>query len=113
MRVERVLDEFKIAGNLGRVVFVLTMAKSVLGIPQKDVVAAMAVPKDVVSKLVGPLVQAGLLTQEREGTNSRIKRLAATDAGRVLLSRVNAALQPPCPTKQEPEQKHERLSFFD
>jgi DNA-binding MarR family transcriptional regulator len=113
MKVEGVLGESGITGNAGRVVFVLTMAKNVLGVSQKEVVEATALSKDVVSKLVGSLVQVGLLTQEREGTNSRIKRLATTDSGRALLSRVTAALQPPRPAKQEPEQTYTRLSFFD
>ena len=113
IKVDRVLGESGIKGNAGRVIFVLTMAKSVLGVSQKEVVAATVLPKDVVSKLVGSLVQAGLLTQEREGRNSRIKRLATTDSGRALLSRVKAELQPPRSAKQMPVQKPTALSFFD
>lgn len=113
IKVERVLSESGITGNAGRVVFLLTMAKKDWGVSQKDVVDATALPKDVVSKLVRSLVQAGLLTQEREGANSRTKRLITTDAGRSVLSQVTAALQPPRPAKQEAEGTSRQLSFFD
>src|ERR1035438_8063455 len=94
MKVEHVLAESGITGSVGRVVFVLTMAQKDWGISQKDVVEATALPKDVVSKLVGSLVGARMLTQERDGANSRIKRLHVTDLGRALLSRVKDSLQP-------------------
>lgn len=115
MKVEQVLGGSGITGNAGRVVFILAMAQKDWGVLQKDVVKATALPKDVVSKLVGSLVQAGLLTQEREGANSRIKRLATTDSGRGLLLRVKAALQPPPrPAKPEPDGiTYRPLSFFD
>jgi DNA-binding MarR family transcriptional regulator len=103
LKVEHVLGESGVTGNAGRVVFILAMAQKDWGVSQKD----------VVSKLVGSLVQAGLLTQEREGSNSRIKRLQMTDSGRALLSRVKEALQPPRPVKQQPEQTYRPLSFFD
>lgn len=113
MKVESVLTAGGITGNVGRVVFVLTMAQKDCGVSQKDVVNATALPKGVVSKLVGSLVQAGLLTRERDGENPRVKQLATTNSGRSLLLRVMAALQPPRPAKQEPEQTFRRLSFFD
>jgi DNA-binding MarR family transcriptional regulator len=113
MKAEHVLGESGITGNVGRVMFVLAMAQKDWGVSQKDVVDAMGLPKDVVSKLVGFLVQAGLLVQERDSANSRIKRLATTYSGSALLSRVQSALQPPRPTKQEPEQQCTRISIFD
>ena len=42
----------------------------------------MALRKDVVSKLVGSLVQAGLLTQKRLEANARIKILVTAEPGR-------------------------------
>jgi DNA-binding MarR family transcriptional regulator len=113
IKVERVLGQSGITGNAGRVVFVLTMAKKDWGVSQKEVVDSTALPKDVVSKLVGSLVQAGLLTQERDGADSRINRLITTDSGRSVLSRVMAALQPPRPAKQEAEETYRQSSIFD
>jgi DNA-binding MarR family transcriptional regulator len=84
-----------------------------LGVFQKDVIDAMDLPKDVVSKLVGSQVKAGLLTQKRERANSRFKRLHMTNDGTALLSKVKAVLQPPRPVKQEPEQTDRQQSFFD
>jgi DNA-binding MarR family transcriptional regulator len=95
------------------VVFVLTMAQKDREPTQKDVVKATAQTKDVVSKLVGSLVQAGLLTQERQRVNSRFKRLYLTNAGRALLSRIRETLQPPRLPKPSPEKKVVHLSFFD
>ena len=113
VRVERVLRESRITGNAGRVLFVLTLAEKGLGIPQMDAVAAMALPKDVVSKLVRSLVEAGLLTQERMGGNSRIKQVAITESGRALLFRVKAALNPARPAKKEPEEGYSQQYFTD
>ena len=84
IRVERVLNEEHVAGSAGRVVYLLSAADRAVGVSQKDMVTEMALPKDVVSKLVGFLVDA-----------ERMKRLANTDSGRDLLSRLKAALQPP------------------
>ncbi len=107
IKVESVLGKSRIMGNAGRVVLLLTMAKD-LGVLQKDVVGAMALPKDVVSKLVGTLVEAGLFTKKRDGENSRMMRLARTDSGTELLSQVNAVLQPPRreAPKIKPKPKH-------
>jgi len=110
--VERVLDKLSVNGNAGRVAFILEAASRAGGVTQKHVVEGAALPKDVVSKLVGSLVKAGLLTQEREGKNSRFKRLGTTALGKQLLSQVRAALQPPGPARQEPARKPETLSFF-
>ncbi len=106
IKVERVLGKSRIAGKAGRVVFLLDMAQRDSGVLQKDVVSAMALRKDVVSKLVGPLVQAGLLTQKRMGVNARIKILVTAEPGKALLARVKAALK-----KQMP--RRERLPVFD
>jgi hypothetical protein len=89
IRVERVLNEEHVAGSAGRVVYLLSAADRAVGVSQKDMVTEMALPKDVVSKLVGFLVDAEL------ASNPRMKRLANTDSGRDLLSRLKAALQPP------------------
>ncbi len=99
IKVERVLAKARIAGKAGRVVFLLDMAQRDSGVLQKDVVAAMALRKDVVSKLVGPLVQAGLLTQKRMGANARIKILVTAEPGKALLSRVKAALKKQMPRR--------------
>jgi DNA-binding MarR family transcriptional regulator len=109
IKVERAVQQAGIARNAGRVVLVLTMANTVFGVPQKKVVDETELAKDVVSKLVGSLVRAGRLTQEREETNSRIKRLVTTDSGRDLLARVEASLQPPRPAS--PTDKPQPLSF--
>jgi DNA-binding MarR family transcriptional regulator len=97
IRVERVLNEDHVAGSTGRVVYLLTVADMYAGVSQKDVVAETALSKDVVSKLVGSLVDAGLLTQVRESSNPRIKRLATTNSGRDLVRRLKTVLQPPPP----------------
>jgi DNA-binding MarR family transcriptional regulator len=94
IKVDREIQQAGITGNAGRVVLVLTMARTAIGVSQKNVVIGSGLPKDVVSKLVGSLVQAGLLTQVREATDSRMKRLLTSDPGRELLSRVRGALQP-------------------
>ena len=69
----------------GRVVYLLSVADRAGGVTQKDVITKLALSKDVVSKLVGSLVGAGLLTQIRLASNPRIKRLATTDTGSDLL----------------------------
>ena len=109
--VDNVLDAQGVEGNAGRVIFILDAANR-FGITQKRVVEAIALPKDVVSKLVGSLVSAGLLRQERATEDARIKRLHTTASGRKLLSQVTAALQPPRVEKGEPERRVESLSFF-
>jgi DNA-binding MarR family transcriptional regulator len=111
--VQQVLRGHGVIGDAGRIVMVLVLASRDWGVSQRDAVTVLKLPKDVVSKLVGSLVQAGLLTKEREGSNSRIKRLQLTDSGRALLFRVREALQSPRPTKQEPEKTYRALSFFD
>lgn len=103
IRVERVLNKERIAGSAGRVVYLLTLADRYVGVSQKDVVAETALPKDLVSKLVGSLVDAGMLTQVRESSNPRIKRLETTDSGRDLLRRLKTALQTPSPRPPAPE----------
>jgi len=110
--VERLLDNQGVNGKAGRVIFILDAANK-LGSTQKEVVEEMALPKDVVSKLVGLLVRARLLTQQRESGTSRVKRLGTTDRGKQLLSKVTAALKPLRPRKPEPERTYRRLSFFD
>jgi DNA-binding MarR family transcriptional regulator len=94
IKVEHVVQQAGTTRPAGRVVFVLAMAKTVTGVLQKDVVNGTGLPKDVVSKLVGSLVRAGLLKQVREATNPRMKRLLTSDPGRELLARVRASLRP-------------------
>ena len=65
--VDRVLGEQGVNGNAGRVLFILDAASRSGGVTQKETVERIALPKDVVCKLVGSLVKAGLLTREREG----------------------------------------------
>jgi DNA-binding MarR family transcriptional regulator len=64
------------------------------------VIAETALSKDAVSKLVSALVDAGLLSQVREASDPRSKRLAITDRGRDLVRRLNAEIQTP-PSKAE------------
>ena len=71
LQAERVLDEQGVNGNAGRVIFILDAANKSGGATQKEIVNKMALPKDVVSKLVGLLAKEGLLTQEREGGETR------------------------------------------
>jgi predicted transcriptional regulator len=108
--VDNVLDAHTVAGNAGRVVFILDAANKTGGETQKQILEATNLPKDVVSKLVKSLFSAGLLMRATE--NSRIKRLHTTESGRKLLSRVTAALQPSRPKEMGPVRKIERLSFF-
>jgi DNA-binding MarR family transcriptional regulator len=95
IRVERVLNEQRIAGSLGKVLYLLTLADKAYGVSQKDVVEQTGLSKDVVSKSVSALVRAGLLTQVRDSSNPRIKSLATTDRGRDLLGRLNTEVGPP------------------
>ncbi|MGA1984041.1 MAG: MarR family winged helix-turn-helix transcriptional regulator [Acidobacteriaceae bacterium] len=95
IRVERVLNEQHIAGSVGRAVYLLSVANR--GVTQKDLITELALPKDVVSKLVGSLVTAKLLTQVRQASNPRIKKLATTASGRDLVRRLKTALRPPPP----------------
>jgi DNA-binding MarR family transcriptional regulator len=113
IRVERVLNEKRIAGSAGRVVYLLTLADRFVGVSQKDVVAETSLSKDLVSKLVSSLVTAKLLTQVRESSNSRIKRLATTESGRDLLRRLKAVLQPPRPPAAEGGGEPGVYSFLD
>lgn len=102
VKVEQAARQSGIPRNAGRVVFVLSMADRRWGISQKEVVERTALPKDVVSKLVDSLVKAGLLTERRDSSNPRVKKLLATRSGRNLLSRVQDALQPPPPAPKPP-----------
>ena len=97
IKVERVLQERGIHGTPGRVIFVLRLANTLGGVPQKTVVKRLALPKDVVSKLIGSLVQTDLLSQERQEANSREKWLSTSNSGRELLSRLGNTLRPPRP----------------
>jgi DNA-binding MarR family transcriptional regulator len=110
-RVERVLNEVRVAGSPGRVVYLLTLADRIAGVSQKEVVAETTLPKDVVSKLVRSLVAAGLLTQIRETSDPRAKRLATTVAGKDLLRRLKAVLQPPPQPAAEVEGKPGGFDF--
>jgi DNA-binding MarR family transcriptional regulator len=96
-RVEAVLSKQGLPGSAAKVVYLLTVAGKPVGVSQKEVVAEIALPKFVVSKLVSSLVAAGLLSEFREASNRRIKRLATTDTGLDLLFRLKAALQAPLP----------------
>jgi DNA-binding MarR family transcriptional regulator len=109
MKLEGVLQESKITGDPGRVLFVLTRANNALGVTQKEVVESTSLRKDTVSKLVDSLVQDGLLTQERE---SRMKRLKTSDSGRKLLSRVKASLRSPRPVDQAGKKKTEQFDLI-
>lgn len=112
MIVDGVLVAQGVNGNAGRVIFILDAANRPGGRTQKQILEATNLPKDVVSKLVGSLASAGMLTSEREAENSRIKRLLITEGGRKLLSQVTTALEPPRPKELEPVRKIERLSLF-
>jgi len=114
VKVERVLQEAGVTGNAGRIVLVLTMANTVLGVSQKEVVEATGCAKDVVSKLVTSLVSAELLTQERQGTNARVKRLTISDAGRTLLSQIRGSLQPArSVSTEQPKPTYAPMMLFD
>lgn len=110
IRVERVLQRAKITASAGRVIFVLTRANRGNGVTQKEIVDGAGLAKDVVSKLVSSLVQAGLLTQEKV---SRTKMLSTTDTGRKLLTKVKASLQPPRPARPDRKPEPEYYDFFD
>jgi len=101
IRVERVLNKARVAGSPGRVVYLLSVANRAVGVTQKDVITELALPKDVVSKLVSSLVTAKLLTQIRQASNPRIKSLATTEAGSDLLRRLKAVLTAPRPAAVE------------
>lgn len=113
MKVERVLRDAEIPGDAGRVVLILNLVNRDWGARQGEIVKALALPKDIVSKLIRSLVNADLLTQEREVANPRAKRLRATDTGRKLLYKVKLALQPPRPPKQESAGGYIQPTFFD
>ncbi|MGA9586513.1 MAG: MarR family transcriptional regulator [Terracidiphilus sp.] len=110
--MDSVLGGQGVAGNSGRVIFVLDAANKPGGRTQKQILEAANLPKDVVSKLIGSLASAGLLMSQRAPEDARIKRVLITESGRKLLSQVTAALQPPRPKELEPVLKIERLSLF-
>lgn len=113
MQVDRVLSEAGITGNAGRILVVLTMARTFWGVSQKEVVDRTQLKKDVVSKVVASLADAGLLTQKRDSANPRMKRLVATDAGDDLLTRIRASLQQPRPASQNRTDAPGLASLFD
>jgi DNA-binding MarR family transcriptional regulator len=94
MGVDRILQECGISGNPGKVIYVLTAANKLVGVSQGKIAAGSSIKKDVVSKLVGSLVEADLLMQQRELSNPRTKTLTTTGAGKKLLSRLRDALAP-------------------
>lgn len=93
VRVERVLRGSGVTGNAGRIILLLTLASARHGVSQKEVLLETGRAKDVVSKLIRSMVRAGLITQQRDLSNRRMKRLITSDAGRDVLRRVKAALQ--------------------
>jgi DNA-binding MarR family transcriptional regulator len=95
IQVERVLNQQRITGSPGKVVYLLTLADRIAGVAQMDAVDETGLSKDVVSKSVSALVDAGLLTQVRESSNPRSKRLETTDSGKDLLRRIESVLSPP------------------
>jgi len=97
IKVEQAVRQRGIPNNAARVVFVLSMAGGRWGVSQKEVIERTALKKDVVSKLVDSLVRAELLTKQRNSSKPRINKLLTTRSGKNLLSRVQAALQPPPP----------------
>jgi DNA-binding MarR family transcriptional regulator len=109
MKVEGVLQQSGITANPGRVVFVLTMAKTVLGVSQKEVIEATDLKKDVVSKLVASLVEARVLTRKRE---SKTNTLSTTDSGRKLLSQVKASFRRPRRVGPDGKKKVEWFNFI-
>ena len=114
VKVDRILHESGATGNAGRIILLLTMANVTGGVPQKRVLDDTALPKDVLSKLVASLVRAGLLTQERNASDPRMKTLLTSDSGRQLLSRVKTSLQSPRPASpRRKPQRSQSLSFFD
>jgi DNA-binding MarR family transcriptional regulator len=108
LHIERVLESRNVGGNAGRVVFILAAANNSMGVTQKQLVEETALPKDVVSKLVGSLVRGGLLDQVREDGNARIKRLTTNDAGKQVIAQIKAALLPPLSKPAEPEKPVKR-----
>jgi DNA-binding MarR family transcriptional regulator len=113
IQVDRVLSEAGLAGNAGRILLVLTMARTIWGVTQKEVVDRTQLKKDVVSKVVGSLADAGLLTQKRDSANPRMKSLVATDAGRDLLMRIRASLQQPRAASQNRTDVLGLIGLFD
>ena len=109
LHVERVLDSRKVSGSAGRAIFILAAANGTGGVTQKQLVEKTSLPKDVISKLVGSLVRAGLLDQTRETENSRVKRLTTTSIGKQVISEINAALRPRAPIPTEPQKPVKRM----
>lgn len=111
IKVDRVVHKSGVTGNVGRVVLVLAMANKAGGVSQKEVVDASSLPKDMICKLIGSLVDDGMIEHSREGAHSRTKRLTITDQGRKLLSEVNASLQTPRPIRPATTPHYEELSL--
>ena len=109
IQVENAVRQSGIPRNAGRVVFLLAIADTRFGISQKAVVDRMGLPKDVVCKLVKSLMKAGLLTQRRDSSNPKVKKLFPSDSGRKLLARVKASLQPTPPPPPAPKPPAEDL----
>lgn len=100
IRVERLLDSRGVPGNPGRVVYVLRAAEKMVGVTQQEIIDQTRLRKDAISKLVTSLMGAGLLHQQRDSTNRRVKRLTLTEDGIDLLSRIKAAIQTPREIKE-------------
>jgi DNA-binding MarR family transcriptional regulator len=103
LRIERILDEHNVSGSAARVTFILSAANKIRGVSQKQVVKEAGLPKDVISKIVGSLVRAGLVAQLPQEDDPRAKRLCASDAGKALLAEMKIALQPCPPAGKQPQ----------
>ena len=105
IRVERVLDKGRVSGNAGKVIYLLTAANKCWGVSQQSIVTEGSMSKHTVSKVVGSLVAAGYLEQERDRSNRRAKTLVTTDLGKELLSRLTTALQPERSEQESPKER--------
>jgi DNA-binding MarR family transcriptional regulator len=111
--IERILDSRHINGSAGRVVFILVAAAVPGGITQRQLALETNLPKDALSKLIGSLVKAKLVDQDREGYNARIKKLTTTRTGRKLISDIKAALKPPTVSRVREQPSSYKQSYLD
>lgn len=88
--------------NVAHALFVLVMASRFSGVSQAEVIEASGLTKDIISKVIGPLVRKGLLFQDRDGANGRKKRLGTTAKGAELIAFVKGSLQPIRSPRQSP-----------
>ena len=93
VQVERLLRKFRVTSSTGRAILVLALANAEKGVTQKRLVQDLALSKESVTKLLQPLIGAGLLVKERAVSDARCWQILTTVSGRELVSEVKSVLR--------------------